>query len=47
MYAQTEQGSANAYAALLADIRSGNISVRRIREAAQAIHTLKRSLTGM
>jgi hypothetical protein len=46
MYAQTEQASANAYLALLADVQSGNISVLRIREAAQTIQTLKRSLTG-
>lgn len=46
MYAQTEQASADAYAALLASVHSGEIRVVRIRDAAQAIQALKQSLAG-
>jgi beta-N-acetylhexosaminidase len=46
LYASTEQGSAAAYRTLLADVRSGAISVPRIRQADQTIQTLKGGLGG-
>jgi hypothetical protein len=46
MYAQTEQASADAYLRLLADVRSGDIDVPRVREAARTVQALKRSLGG-
>jgi beta-N-acetylhexosaminidase len=46
MYAQTEQASADAYARLLADVRSGHVNVLRVREAARTVQQLKRRLAG-
>jgi beta-N-acetylhexosaminidase len=44
MYAQTEQASAAAYATLLAEVRSGAISKRRVAAADRAIRALKERL---
>jgi beta-N-acetylhexosaminidase len=46
MYAQTEQASASAYSILLADVHSGRLSAQRIRQATQAIQTLKHQVGG-
>ena len=46
LYAQTEGASARAYYALVAEFRRGDISLLRIREAADAIRGLKRELSG-
>ncbi len=44
MYAQTEEGSAAAYASLLPEARAGVLSGTRVRAAYQAITALKRRL---
>lgn len=44
LYAQTEQASASAYSVLLANLKSGDISAHRIRDAFQTIQTLKHCL---
>lgn len=44
LYAHTEQASAAAYRALLADLLHGSLSAQRIRTADQAIQTLKRTI---
>jgi beta-N-acetylhexosaminidase len=46
MYAQTEQGSADAYTRLLSEARQGLITVARIRAATNAIAALKRLVAG-
>jgi beta-N-acetylhexosaminidase len=45
MYAQTEEASTGAYQTLLTDVRHGQINPGRVRAAAHAIETLKRTLT--
>jgi hypothetical protein len=44
LYAQTSEASANGYHALLKGAHAGRISLRRIAQAADAIHALKRTL---
>lgn len=44
LYAQTSEASANGYHALLKGVHAGRISLRRIAQAADAIHALKRTL---
>lgn len=44
LYAQTEAASASAYQALMSDVRSGSISISRIRQASTAIEALKEAL---
>ncbi len=46
MYAGSEQGSAGAYAKLLAEARAGTVSRARIAAAASRIEALKRRLPG-
>jgi beta-N-acetylhexosaminidase len=46
MYAQTEDGSAEAYQLLEQDVADGQISAERLREAGQAIMRLKQAIAG-
>lgn len=46
LYAQTEESSALAYPALLADLRSGSLSSARVQQAAANVNRLKQTLAG-
>jgi hypothetical protein len=46
MYAQTEDGSAEAYELLEKDVADGQISAERLHDAGQAVLRLKQAVVG-